>query len=170
VKLRSLPDRAAEPAPPTRLVPRWVGIGLAAAAVILAPWTAWILIELPDRHVAHNWSVAWGGFDIRLALALAATGLSVLRRARTTAIAASAAATMLVCDAWFDVVTSHGGKAVGMALVQAALAELPLAAVCFWIAIHVDVVLGDTRPTLERAGLRASGRERASGEARDARA
>jgi hypothetical protein len=142
-----------------------VGIGLAAAAVVLAPWTAWILLELPDRHVAHNWWVAWGGFDIGLSLALAATAASVLLRARATAIAASVAGTLLVCDAWFDVVTSHGGKAIGLALVQAALAELPLAVVCFWTAIHVNVVLADTRPTLERAGLR-SRRSQTGGEAR----
>jgi hypothetical protein len=166
VKLRDLADRTAEPASATRLVPRWVGIGLAAAAIVLAPWTAWILIELPDRHVANHWWVAWGGFDIGLALALAATAASVLLRARATAIAASVAGTMLVCDAWFDVITSHGGKAVGLALVQAALAELPLAVVCFWIAVHVDVVLADTRPTLERAGLRPRGHGRAGGEAR----
>jgi hypothetical protein len=135
-----------------------VGIGLAATAVLLAPWTGWILSELPDRHVAHNWAVAWGGFDIVLALALAATAVSVLRRSRLTAIAASVAGTMLVCDAWFDVVTSHGGEAFATAIVMAVFAEVPLAVVCFWIAIHADVVLADARPTLERAGLRSSAR------------
>jgi hypothetical protein len=145
---------AGRPLTTARVVPRWVGIAFAAAAALLGPWTVWVLWTLPDRHLANHWALAWGGFDAGLAAALAATGVTVLRRSAMTPIAASVAATMLVCDAWFDVLTSHGNMTVALAAVEALLGELPLAAVCFWIAVNVETVLADGRPYLERAGFR----------------
>ncbi len=51
---------------------------------------------------------------------------------------------LLVCDAWFDVLTArHGGELVEATL-EAGLVELPLAALCFWLAT-------DTERTLVRA-------------------
>jgi len=40
------------------------------------------------------------------------------------------AAAMLVCDAWFDVVTSASAIDFGVALGSAVVVELPLAVVC----------------------------------------
>jgi hypothetical protein len=37
---------------------------------------------------------------------------------------------MLMCDAWFDVVTSIGSGDATEAILEAVFAELPLAAVC----------------------------------------
>jgi len=37
---------------------------------------------------------------------------------------------MLICDAWFDVITSAGAKERLEALLEAAFAELPLATIC----------------------------------------
>ena len=141
-----------------RVMPRWVGVGFAVAAAMLGPWTLWIAWTLPNRHLADHWALAWGGFDLGLAAALAATAVAVLRRSWLTPIAATVAATMLVCDAWFDVVTARGRMTVTIAVLEALLAELPLAAVCFWIAINVETVLTDGRPSLERAGFRLPSR------------
>jgi hypothetical protein len=41
-----------------------------------------------------------------------------------------ASAAMLLCDAWFDVVTSANDVDLGVALGSAAIVELPLAVVC----------------------------------------
>ncbi|MGN6377622.1 MAG: hypothetical protein ACTHNU_01590 [Gaiellales bacterium] len=141
-----------------RVVPRWVGIAFALAAALLAPWTVWIAWTLPDRHLAAHWSIAWGGFDLALAAALAATGFAVLRRSWLIPIVATMAATMLLCDAWFDVVTARGRMTLGVAVVEAMFAELPLAVVCLWIAINVETVLADRRPYLQRAGFRVPAR------------
>jgi hypothetical protein len=42
---------------------------------------------------------------------------------------------MLLCDAWFDVVTSATGDELGHAVFEALFAELPLAALCAWIVV-----------------------------------
>lgn len=122
-------------APPLR---RWLGVGLALAAGMLGPWTVWVMWTLPNRHLADHWALAWGGFDVGLACALAATAVSVLRRARWMQVAASAAGTLLIADAWFDVLTAHGRMTVTLAVLEALAAELPLATLCFWLALRAD--------------------------------
>jgi hypothetical protein len=97
--------------------------------------------------------LAWGGFDVGLAAALSTTALLILRRSPLTQTAAAVAGTMLVCDAWFDVLTSRGSTNVAVAAVLALGAELPLAAFCFWIARSVERVLEDARPHLVAQGF-----------------
>ena len=78
-----------------------------------------------------------------LALALAATAFFILRRSPLTQTAAAVTGTMLVCDAWFDVLTSRGTVNVVAAAVLAVVAELPLALFCFWIARSVERTLAN---------------------------
>jgi hypothetical protein len=140
------------------LVPRWVARGFLVLTLGLAPWTVWLFISLPEDHLAQNWYLAWGGFDVGLALALGGTAVALLNRSPFAGIAAAVAGTLLVCDAWFDITTSRGTderlQAIGLALVV----ELPLAAVCFWIAHNIERVLADARPHLERMGFRIRNR------------
>jgi len=51
---------------------------------------------------------------------------------------------MLVCDAWFDIVTSQSGAEMWEAIAEAALAELPLAALCGYIVYDVESFLAAT--------------------------
>src|SRR5204863_194858 len=83
--------------------PRWVGYAFAICSFVLLPWTVWLYQSLPSRTTADNWDVAWAGFDVAIAIALLATAVGALRCASWTQGAAAAAATLLVCDAWFDV-------------------------------------------------------------------
>jgi hypothetical protein len=105
-----------------------------AAALVLVPWSGWLVISLPCRYVSRHWGIAWAGFDGGLALALALTGLAALRRADWLDRAAVAAGTLLAADAWFDVLTSRGATAVTVAAIDALAIELPLALLCIWLA------------------------------------
>ena len=133
-------------------VPRWLALGFMVTSLLLAPWTLWLVWTLPNTHLADHWGLAWGGFDVALAGGLAVTAVLLLRRSPHAGIAAAVTATLLVCDAWFDVTTS-GGMTTGVALSEALLIELPLAAVCLWIAANVERVLADPRSYLEQAGF-----------------
>ncbi len=108
----------------------------AAFALGLVPWSATLVVALPSEHVARHWDVAWAGFDIGLAAALGSTAFAALRAAPWLQGAAAAAATMLVCDSWFDVLTSSPGLELWLAVAEAALVELPLAGICLWVAVH----------------------------------
>jgi hypothetical protein len=77
------------------------------------------------------------GFDIFELIALGATGYLALRRSRYLALAAASAATLLVTDAWFDVLTSPRHKLLE-AVVLAVVIELPLAGVCAWLSFHTE--------------------------------
>ena len=137
-----------------RLLPGWIAPVFLGLTVLMAPWTAWLVVALPDRTEAHHWAIAWAGFDAMLAISLGATAVAIVGRRTWTEISAAVAGTLLVCDAWFDVLTAHPGVGLAIAAGQALLVELPLAALCFWIAWSVDRVLADARPHLERAGFR----------------
>ena len=118
-----------------RLVPRRIAAMLGLIAVLLVPWTLWLTFTLPTRHLAHNYRLAWVGFDIFLAAAFAATSIAALRASEWLQPLAAVTGTMLLCDAWFDVVTSATGDELGHAVFEALFAELPLAALCAWIVV-----------------------------------
>lgn len=117
---------------------RWVPRLLALVALALVPWTLWLTFSLPSRHVTQHYDAAWVGFDIALAAAFAATAWSALRRPRWLVALAAATGTMLLCDAWFDVVTSSGGAERAEAVAEAAFAEIPLAAICAYIVLEAE--------------------------------
>jgi len=123
-----------------------------AIGVGLLPWTVWLSSSLRPKHVTDSWDVAWSGFDAALALMFLLTALAAWRRSAWVGVFAAIVGTLLVTDAWFDVILESRADDITMALVLAFLAELPAAAVCFWIAYRterflahvVDSALGQT--------------------------
>lgn len=100
---------------------------LVVSAVVLVPWIAYLAVTLPRIYVTHNWDEAWVGFDILLLLLIAATAvLGVLRR-QMVMLTGFATGVLLICDAWFDWMTSNRAD-VGWATVTALFVESPLAA------------------------------------------
>jgi len=116
---------------------RWVGPAFALFTVILIPWIVYLWGSLPEHQLSHHYNTAWVGFDIMEAVALAATAFFAFRRSRYLALAAAAAATLLVVDAWFDVLTSPRHQR-WQSIVLAVLVELPLAAVCAWLSYQTE--------------------------------
>ncbi len=135
---------------------RWLGLLFVLFASALVPWTVYLAIELPRRAVSRHYDLAWVGFDIALGVVLSATAWLAIQRSRYLALAATAAATLLVVDAWFDVVTASAGRQEAMALVLAGLIELPLAALCVWWALHVQDVMASTVVFWRRRAASAS--------------
>ena len=142
-------------------LPRWVAPLLALVAVFLVPWTLWLTFTLPSRHITERYDLAWVGFDVALATAFATTAWAALHHVRWLVPLAAVTATMLVCDAWFDVVTSSSGGEMIEAGLEAAFGELPLAALCAYIVLDVERFLATfdrlRRPSAaaRRAALRA---------------
>ena len=113
------------------LVSPWIAPAFFLCALILIVWAALLILTLPRNYTANHWRVAWGGFDIGLGAALIATAVAVVRRSPYAEVAATVCGTLLVCDAWFDVMTSRTTGELVQAALEAALVELPLAALCF---------------------------------------
>jgi hypothetical protein len=135
------PAPPADPAPVVPRLRRWLAPLFLLAALGLIPWTVYLVVTLPGRHLQTGYyDLAWSGFDLALATLLAATGYGLLRRKLWVQSTATAAATMLICDGWFDTLSAndHGERLVALALALAV--ELPVAAVCLLIARHVEEV------------------------------
>src|SRR3954464_3476122 len=92
-----------------RLLPRRLAAMLGLMALLLVAWTLWLTFTLPTRHVTHNYRLAWVGFDVLLAPAAGGAAVAVVRLSPWLQALAAMTGTMLLCDAWFDVVTSTSG-------------------------------------------------------------
>jgi hypothetical protein len=105
----------------------WIVRLLAVCCVGLVPWTIGLALSLPRSYLIGDWPVAWVGFDVVLLGCLGTTAWGLWRR-RLVAIPASLfTAALLLCDAWFDVVTAHGGPCLAVSAATALLAEIPIA-------------------------------------------
>jgi hypothetical protein len=99
---------------------------LVACVITLIPWTVYLAVTLPGRYVARNWGATWVGFDIVLIAMLVTTAIAGWRRQQLVFPAAFASGVLLICDAWFDVMTSQPGADLLQALISALVIEVPL--------------------------------------------
>jgi hypothetical protein len=97
--------------------------------IALAAWIGLLAATLPAYYRSGGWRGAWVGFDVALLVAFAATGWASWRRRQILVVCLVVLATLLLCDAWFDVVLDTHTKGFWLSLLSALLIELPLAAV-----------------------------------------
>jgi len=131
--------------------------------LFLIPWIGYLSATLPDHHEVSQWRFAWVGFDGALIAALGITALCAWRRLQIFIPWAIVTATLLCCDAWFDVVLDWNSTGLSGAVLSAACAELPLAALLVYVArkmIRLTVMIAWQRaghagpvPTLSRMTL-----------------
>ncbi len=112
--------------------------GYTMAAVALIPWTAYLAVTLPRRDIATHYRGAWVGFDLLLVGTMVVTAYFAFRVDSRVQLPATATATLLVVDAWFDVMTAGGRDARGIALLMAVCIELPAAGFSLWLARRVN--------------------------------
>jgi hypothetical protein len=108
-----------------------------ASSLLLIPWIAYLAVSLPDRHLAGHWKAAWVGFDIALVGFLGWTAWNAWQRRQMLILSAIVTATLLVCDAWFDVVLDWGTDDMWWSLATAVFGELPLAALLLRVAMRL---------------------------------
>jgi hypothetical protein len=116
----------------------WVMVVFAAIGIGLLPWTIWLSTSLSPHHETNRWDLAWSGFDTGLAALFILTALAAYRRSPWVGALAAATGTVLVVDAWFDVILESHADELRSSILLALLAELPTAAFCFWIAVRTE--------------------------------
>jgi hypothetical protein len=107
--------------------------------LLLAPWTVFLAVTLPPTATADQWGVTWTGFDVALVTVLALTGWAALKRRQFVAIGLVVWATLLACDAWFDVMLDWGSPGEPASLATALLVELPVSGLAFWASRNLWV-------------------------------
>lgn len=102
---------------------------IVVCCLALAAWTGVLATSLPKFYRSGGWRGAWVGFDLAELAAFAATGWAAWRRRQILIICLVVLATLLCCDAWFDVALDVRTSGFYLSLLSALLVELPLALV-----------------------------------------
>jgi hypothetical protein len=117
---------------------RRAALAYAAIGAGLVTWSAVLGTTLPSTTTVRHWNLAWRGLDLGEAAAASATAWLLARRDRRATQSAAVLATLLCVDAWFDVSTAPAGRGLRIAIAEAALLELPLAAASTWLAARLS--------------------------------
>ncbi len=123
----------------------WVFVILGGVALALLPWTVYLSVTLPSEHRSAHWDIVWPGLDVAIPLAIAGTVVALVRCSTYLPSLATAAGTLLLCDAWFDTLTSNAGNEFAWAALEALVAEVPLALFGFWLAVDAESVAAARR-------------------------
>jgi hypothetical protein len=75
----------------------------------LIPWTIYLGFTLPQSYSAQHWQLTWVGFDILLLGFMIATAVLGFVGHHLLTLFAFTTGVLLVCDAWFDVLTARRG-------------------------------------------------------------
>ena len=101
------------------------------ACTVLVGWIIVLVLTLTRDYTATHWRLAWVGFDVVLLAAFAATGWAFWRGRQIVIAFLLITATLLCCDAWFDVILDLGSSGVWVSIVSAIIVEIPLALLMF---------------------------------------
>jgi hypothetical protein len=118
-------------------LPRWVAAVYGFLALVTIPWTIYLGITLPTRHLSTHWDIAWVGLDVTIVAMLVLNAVYSYRESKWLVMSATATTTLLLTDAWFDLVTARSGKAVAATAASAVLIEIPLALLTFIVALRI---------------------------------
>ena len=122
------------------------------ACVVLIAWIIVLVLTLNRSFHAQHWRGAWVGFDFLLLLSFAATGWAFWRGRQIVIACLIITATLLCCDAWFDVVLDASTSEVWLSIASAVIVELPLAFLMFnaarrLIRLSAVVAIGRAGPS-----------------------
>jgi len=99
---------------------------MVSGSIVLIPWIVYLAVTLPQSYVAHNWRATWVVFDILLVGFMAATAVLGYLRRQLLLLTAFTSGVLLICDAWFDLMTA-GPDDSWLSVLTALLIEVPLA-------------------------------------------
>ncbi len=102
--------------------------------ILLAAWIGYLAVNLPAFYRTGSWRGAWVGFDLAELVAFAVTGWAAWRRRQILIICLIVLATLLLCDAWFDVVLDARTAGFVSSLVSALVIEVPIAVLALYVA------------------------------------
>jgi hypothetical protein len=101
---------------------------MVGGAIVLIPWMVYLAFTLPANYVAHNWPATWMGFDRVLIAFMVATAVLGWLRRQLVVLPAFTTGVLLICDAWFDILTASP-RGIWVSMLTATLGNLPLAVI-----------------------------------------
>ncbi len=105
-----------------------------AGCLGLAAWIGVLAVTLPRYYHTGGWRGAWVGFDIFELVTFAVTAWAAWKHRQVVIACLIVLATLLCCDAWFDVTLDLRTNGFWFSLLLALCVELPLAALALLAA------------------------------------
>jgi hypothetical protein len=147
------------------------------ACIVLVGWIIVLMLTLHLHYTATHWRSAWVGFDIILLAAFAVTGWAFWRGRQVVIACLLVTGTLLLCDAWFDVILDLGTPGLWESLASAVVVEIPLGLLMLnaarrLIRLSTLVAMGeraDGAPAFSLWRIPLLGQEVAQGEGRKVR-
>jgi hypothetical protein len=102
---------------------------MVGGAIGLIPCIVFLVITVPANYVAV-------GFDVLLVAFMVTTAVLVFLRRQLVVLTAFTTGVLLICDAWFDVMTA-GPHDLWVSVLTATLVELPLAVILITTALRI---------------------------------
>jgi hypothetical protein len=118
-------------------LPRWIAGAYTLLVAITVPWTIYLGITLPTKELSTHYDISWVGLDIAIAFLLVLNAVFSYLESKWLVLSATATSTLLITDAWFDVVTARAGRPFHDAMASALFIELPLAILTFHVAFRI---------------------------------
>lgn len=127
-----------------------LAVAFLAMAAVLIPWTVFLGVSLPPKYNAGHWNILWTGFDVALIAVLGYAAWAAWFHRQVLATTAVVAGTLLLCDGWFDIMTSIGRSDQWVTLLTGFGVEIPLAIFFLWL--YRRIVLGAITTLYQLAG------------------
>jgi hypothetical protein len=105
-----------------------------SGCIVLAAWIGYLAVSLPAFYRTGSWRGAWVGFDLAELFMFAVTGWAAWKRRQILIICLIVLATLLLCDAWFDVVLDARTSGFVGSLLSALVVEVPIAVIAVFVA------------------------------------
>ncbi len=102
-------------------------VAIIGCCLVLAAWIGVLAVTLPRYYRSGGWRGAWIGFDVGLLVIFAVTAWAAWRHRQLVIACLVVLATLLCCDAWFDVTLDLRTSGFLVSLLMALCVELPLA-------------------------------------------
>ena len=103
-------------------------IAVIGCGLVLAAWIGVLAVTLPRYYRSGGWRGAWVGFDLGLLITFAITAWAGWRHRQLVIVCLVVLASLLCCDAWFDVTLDLRTSDFLVSVLMALCVELPLAA------------------------------------------
>jgi hypothetical protein len=102
-------------------------LGTIVCCLVLAAWIGVLAVTLPRYYRSGDWRGAWVGFDAAEFAAFGVTAWAAWKGRQILIVSLLVLATLLLADAWFDVILDVRTSGFIVSLLSALLIEIPLA-------------------------------------------
>ena len=135
---------------PQQMHRRQIGmVVMMAICLFLAAWIVLLMRTLPSQYTSNHWRGVWVGLDLAELGGFAVTAWAAWYQRQVVVFCMIFTGTLLLADAWFDLMLDAGSPGFTQSILSALFAEIPLALLLFIAARRLVRITVETVMRLE---------------------